>query len=310
MGTFTGIQSDSLNQWPDSLEDAIVQTVAYSDVFQYPLKVEEIHRYLIRWRVTLDKISEALSDPRLTPGRLTRIGDYYTLPGREGIVETRLRRAHASAVLWEKAIFWGRRIASLPFVRMIAVTGALSMDNSEAGDDLDYLIVTEPDRLWLCRGMVIALVRLAARQGDVICPNYFVSERALVVKEHNLYTAHEMAQMVPLTGYALYQRMRELNSWVEEWLPNAGGLPRPIPLDVAHTARWRPLAEAFLRTPLGGWLERSEMQRKLKKLSQQGAASANPEESEFGRDWCKGHFHAHGQQTVRALSSRLQELGH
>lgn len=309
MGTVAGTQSNSLHQWPATLEDAIVQTVAYSDVFQYPLKAQEIHRYLIRWRVTLDEVCEALSDPRLTPGRLTRIGDYYTLPGREAIVETRLRRAHTSAALWEKAIFWGHRIASLPFVRMVAVTGALSVDNSEAGDDLDYLIVTEPGRLWLCRGMVIALVRLAARQGDIICPNYFISERALVVKEHNLYTAHEMAQMVPLTGYTLYQRMRELNPWVEEWLPNAVGLPRPMPTNLATGPRWRPLAETLLRSPLGSWLERSEMQRKLKKLSQQGAASANPEESEFGPDWCKGHFHAHGQQTARALSSRLRELG-
>ncbi len=294
---------------PATLHDAIVQTVAYSDIFQYPLKAEEIHRYLIRWRVTLDEVCAALSDPHLTPQRLTRVGDYYTLPGREAIVETRLRRARTSTVLWEKAIFWGRRIASLPFVRMVAVTGALSVDNSEAGDDLDYLIVTEAGRLWLCRGLVIGLVRLAARRGDIICPNYFISERALVMREHSLYTAREMAQMVPLTGYMLYQRMRELNPWVEEWLPNAVGLPRPMPTDVATGARWRALAEAVLRTPLGGWLECSEMQRKLKKLSQQGAASANPHESEFGPDWCKGHFHAHGQQTAQALDHRLRSLG-
>lgn len=223
-------------------------------------------------------------------------------------METRRRRASTSLVLWKRAIFWGRRIASLPFVRMVAVTGALSVDNSEAGDDLDYLIVTEPGRLWLCRGLVIGLVRLAARQDDIICPNYFISERALEVKEHSLYTAREMAQMVPLSGYALYRRMRELNPWVEEWLPNAVGLPRPMPAGSAAAPRWRPLAEAVLRSPLGGWLDRLEMKRKLKKLSQQGTTSANPEESEFGSDWCKGHFHAHGWQTAQALSYRLHKL--
>ncbi len=297
------------NQRPTTLEDAIVQTVAYSDVFQYPLKVEEVHRYLIRWRVAPAELYATLVSPQVVPGRLRAVGEYYTLPGREEIVETRKRRARASAALWRKAVFWGHRIAALPFVRMVAVTGALSVDNSEDGDDLDYLIVTEPGRLWLCRGMVIALVRLAARQGDVICPNYFISERALVVKEHNLYTAHEMAQMVPLSGYGLYQRMRELNPWVEEWLPNAVGLPRPMPTAAMPAAKWRPLAEALLRTPVGGWLERSEMRRKLRKLTQQSAASANPEESEFGPDWCKGHFHAHGQQTAQALGTRLRELG-
>ncbi|MGQ9491607.1 MAG: hypothetical protein ACUVR4_11995 [Anaerolineae bacterium] len=232
-----------------------MQTVAYSDIFQYPLRAEEIHRYLIRWRTSLDEVYTALASSNLRPHRLAQVGDYYTLRGREAIVETRRRRASTSLVLWQRAIFWGRRMASLPFVRMVAVTGALLVDNSEAGDDLDYLIVTEPGRLWLCRALVIGLVRLAARQGDIICPNYFISERALKVKEHSLYTAREMAQIVPLFGYTLYRRMRELNPWVEEWLPNAVGLPRPMPTGDAAAPRWCPLAEAVLRSPLGaGWI--------------------------------------------------------
>jgi hypothetical protein len=293
-----------------AIEDAIVQAVSYSDVFDYPLRAEEIHRYLVGVPASPVEVCEALS--RLAPGPLARVGDYYTLAGREAIVATRRRRAEMAVTLWRRAHIWGRRIGWLPFVRMVAVTGALSVDNSESGDDLDYLIVTEPGRLWLCRMFVVGLVRLAARRGDIVCPNYFISARALVVSEHSLYTAREMAQMVPLTGMAIYWRMRALNPWVETFLPNATGLPRPAPAEDGTAPGWaapgwQVAAETILRTPLGTWLERWEMRRKLKKLSRQGAASANPAESEFGPDWCKGHFHAHASTTLRAMDGRMRQ---
>ena len=64
-----------------------------------------------------------------------------------------------------QAVRYGLTIARLPFVRMVAVPGALTMDNVEPGDDVDYLIVTAPDRLWLCRAVVIELVvKPAARR--------------------------------------------------------------------------------------------------------------------------------------------------
>jgi hypothetical protein len=191
---------------------------------------------------------------------------------------------------------------------MVAVTGALAMDNCEPGDDIDYLVVTETGRLWLCRALVVAVVRLARLRGVALCPNYFLTDRSLALTDCNLFTAHELAQMVPIAGLAVYQEMRGLNPWLLSFLPNAGGPPR---LDGGLTPRGRGVTRALerlLRTPPGDWLERWEMTRKIRRLSRQAGGQVEGE-AQFTVDWCKGHFDAHGERTLTGFAQRLRRLG-
>ena len=288
---------------PQTVDRAILYAVAYADVFDYPLTATEIHRYLVGLPASLAVIQSALRN-----GRVAHREDYFTLPGREAIVETRLRRAEVSARMWPQAVRYGRAVARLPFVRMVAVTGALAMDNAEPDTDVDYLIVTEPGRLWLCRAMVIAMVvKPAARRGEELCPNYLLSERTLAIPEHNLFTAHELAQMVPIAGMAVYQRMRQANDWTTRFLPNAGVHEPPQRVDGAPSSRQpgQTLAEVALRTPAGAWLERWEMNRKVRRFSQQADEQA---EVTFCADWCKGHFDHHGRSILEAFARRLEEV--
>jgi hypothetical protein len=286
------------------LERAIVHTLAYADVFDYPLTAAEVHRYLVGVAASPGAIRNALANGRVVPHLLTRRGRYYTLAGREGSVEIRQRRAALSAAYWRRAVHYGRVIAGLPFVRMVAVTGALAMDNL-ADEDIDYLVVTEPGRLWLCRAGVVGVVRLAGLRGVTLCPNYFLSEQALVLTERSLFTAHEVTQMVPLAGLETYARLRRLNRWTEAFLPNADGPPRRLGTVEPSARGVRGLAEAALRTRLGGTLESWEMRRKVRKL---GARGADHVEAGFSPDWCKGHFGDHGQRTLDRYRERLFAL--
>lgn len=289
------------------LERAIVRTLAYADVFDYPMTVPELHRYLIGVQTTRPQLETALRQGGDRPRGWRVRGSYLTLPGRESVVHTRLRRTRASARLWRKARRYGQRIASLPFVRMVAVTGALAMDNADPGEDIDYLVLTRQGRVWLCRAFTIALVRWAAQRGDALCPNYFLSEGSLVVQPRSLYTAHELMQMVPLSGWDVYARMRRLNGWALDLLPNASGPPartprRELPRRGGTASR---LAERILRSSAGAWLERRERERKIRKFRRMRQESA---EVSLGTDWCKGHQNAHGGRTLAAYTSRLAQL--
>jgi hypothetical protein len=295
------------------LEPAILQAVAYADVFDFPLRPEEIHRYLAGVAASCKSVREALRPGAALAGQLGRQDEFITLLGREALVDTRRRRAEVAARMWTRALDYGQQISRLPFVRMVAVTGALAMDNVEPGADIDYLIVTASGRLWLCRALVILIVRLAARRGDTVCPNFFLSERALLLKHRDFYTAHELAQMVPLAGLETYDRMRLANLWTHDFLPNAADAPdRDLP--TFRSSRLPPAKQAgewLLRSTPGGWLERWEMERKIRKFTRPSSGRSQPVNTEIGfsPDWCKGHADGHARRTLASYQERLQRLG-
>ena len=299
------------------LERAILQAVGYADVFDFPLTAAEIWRNLVEVAAGEEEVLAALNSARLTPTRLITQEGYYMLPGRSGLVELRRRRAAASARLWTRANHYGRLIASLPFVRMVAVTGALAVNNSEPGDDIDYLIVTEPGRLWLARAFTILLVKRAARRGDLICPNYFLSDQALALPERDLFTAHELAQMAPLAGYDVYLRMLALNAWAGDFLPNMQPSKKAVLADPERPLS-KKITELALRTPPGGWFERWEMTRKQARFSRQVILLESDfvvlnglkplYEVDFSAHRCKGHFNQHGRRTLQTYTAHLERM--
>lgn len=293
------------NPAPRSVQAAVLCTLAYADLFDYPLTAAEIHRYLVGMKVDPSTVDGLLHNGR-TPRCLTRTGAYFALSGREAIVEVRDERAQTAAELWPVAFRSGEAIARLPFVRMVAVTGALAVDNADPDDDIDYLVVTAPDRLWLCRAMIIHfVVRPAARRGITLCPNYLLSERALARFEHDLFTAHEIVQMVPVAGYEVYERICRLNGWAARFLPNAYGRPRFADRHRLPSRACTRKVEAVLRSSAAGRLERWEMSRKIARFDRQCRRDS---EASFSRDWCKGHFESHGHRVRDALFRRLEAL--
>ncbi|MFH1840866.1 MAG: hypothetical protein ABH807_01800 [Candidatus Shapirobacteria bacterium] len=197
--------------------DTVLRTLAYGDIFDYPLTAEEIKKYAIA----------PIQSIELPPKQ-----KYFFLPGREKLVQIRKQREKWSRQklrLARRAAGW---LKMIPWIKMTAVTGALAMNNADKGDDLDLLIITAKNRLWLTRLLAVLLIEVTGqrrRPGDKhfankICLNMFWSQDALAVplKERNLYTAHEVAQVKKIWDKDdVYQKFLAANAWVEKYLPNA-----------------------------------------------------------------------------------------
>jgi hypothetical protein len=292
------------------LEVAILRTVAYADVFDYPLTTDEVCRYLVGVAAPLSAVREALDTELLARHRLVRCQGYVTLPGRKPVVETRLRREAVSARMWRKGVQYGLAIASLPFVRLVAVTGTLAVNNMEQGEDIDYLIVTVPHRVWLARLLALVFVHLGRLEGVTICPNYVLSSDALGQFAPSFFTAHELAQMIPLYGYNVYQELIRVNAWARRFLPNAFNAPQDtVPYRVTPLGRaFKRGAEFALQGKLGDAWEGRERRLKIARLGTQ-AAHCGTSGAVFTPECCKGHINDHGRRIQEAYARRLHQIG-
>lgn len=271
---------------------AVHATVSYADVFDMPIELDHLHRYLVGASLTATE-TETVVDQLVTQGRLGRRGHLVHLPDRADVLDIWDERTERAATMWQDAERWGRRIGQVPFVRMVAVTGGLAVDSVADHDDIDFFIVVRPGRLWLTRLMIIALGHIAERSDIELCPNFIVSDEATVMEERTIYVARELAQMVVLVGPEICRTVRRQNDWMFDFLPNAsveGDETRATDQSVTIAQR---VAERVLLLPPFAWLEKREMHHKIAKLTQVRSRRPEvgaPDESSFSPHVCKGHM--------------------
>ncbi len=286
----------------NELEDAILCTLAYSDIFDYPLTLDELHRLLA--------IPAERADVEQRAARMKSVSSkdgYYYLAGRGAIVELRKKRETASRKMFERAVTYGRILGALPFIRMVALTGSLAVRNCDKDADYDYMISAKSGRLWLARAFALLLNRFSNLFGETLCPNLIVSENELVWKSKNLYSAREFCQMKLIAGTAVYAELRDSNRWVESYFPNWSDEINLMDHEkqIKISALIKKIIEFVLDNRFGDYIEAWEMNRKIARFQNQSGFGV---ETRFSADICQGNFNHHGTMTMNKLHEKLQTL--
>ncbi len=211
-----------------SVKDAILISVLYADIFDYSFTLEEMRTWLVFYK-----------NNQLSQKSFSHIdvisrehAHYFVLPKRHSLIAIRKKRFKYSKEKWKSALRVSQILQILPSVQLVGVTGALAMNNAKKNDDIDFFIIVYPETLWVSRLFVTILVELFGRRrrpnelnpANKVCLNMYVTRSALAVptKERDLFTAHEVLQMVPLWDrHNTYQKFLKANKWVKTFLPNA-----------------------------------------------------------------------------------------
>ncbi|MBP9802548.1 hypothetical protein KBC40_03085 [Patescibacteria group bacterium] len=217
------------------IEQAILKTVAFFDVFNYPLTAEEIWKWLYRPGrvVSLYEIKDILASSEYLKSKLSVTEAFYSLKDRE---YTHLIRKHHNNLAerkFNRALLLVRFYRYLPFVKMIAICNTLAYSNTGEDSDIDFFVIVQKDKIWVARFLIIFVVHLLGlrptkqNSRDSFCFSFFISEEVLDIQNimmhrDDIYSPYWVAQLLPIFDRDnTYQKFYEANAWVKKYLPNS-----------------------------------------------------------------------------------------
>lgn len=216
------------------LEQAVKKTVAYFDLFDYPLTALEIWRYLYAPNAPKCGIKELFSSLSafLAAGGLEAREGFYFLPGRGAILSARQERYALSFAKYRRARRFAKIFSRLPGVRMVALGNTLAWRHARAASDIDFFIVAEHGHIWSVRFLCALLAAvLRARptkteSADAICLSFFASSDSLNLQglaiEGDIYFPFWIISLVPLyDAGGVFEKFKKANAWILSALPNA-----------------------------------------------------------------------------------------
>jgi hypothetical protein len=200
-------------------ERGILRALLYFDLFQYPLTEAEIRAFSTTplsgdWASALVHLCDRQW--------IFKQGDFHSLKENSFRIGRRIagnERARQSMVTAHRMSRW---IAHIPFVRAIMLSGSISKGYMDINSDIDYFIITAPNRLWLVR-TTLAIIRrvFMFNSHRYLCTNYFIDDQHLEITEKNMFTAVETKTLVPMYGGDVISRFRRANGWISSYLPQS-----------------------------------------------------------------------------------------
>lgn len=201
--------------------ESILKVVAYFDMFNYPITMEEIRHFLDQ--PVRDRELESAIKHLLDKQMIWQLGRFYSLRNDPLLEQRRLEGNMLAVKQLKLAMRISRFISWFPYVRGVGISGSLSKNFAYKGSDFDFFIITAADRLWIARCFLHVFVKLfyIAGLGRLCCLNYYIDQQELEIREKNIFTATEGVTLLPAHGKQAFQNFFSANQWLYEYLPNS-----------------------------------------------------------------------------------------
>ncbi len=212
----------------NEIRRAIVETIAFFDLFNYPLTSDEIRNYLWKAKADLDEIEEALSGIE----EIEKKERFYFLKGREEIINKREERFGFTSRKLKRARLIAKIFKIFPWIKMIAVGNLIGKNNLRDESDIDFFVITEKNRIWITRFFTAALMQvfgLRPKRGkmrDKICLSFYIAEDEInlekfMMGENDIYFVYWTMGLRRIFGEkGMSKEFYEANAWIKNYLPN------------------------------------------------------------------------------------------
>jgi len=286
-------------------EKAIIRTLLYFDIFNHPLEKNELYELICTSpdRSAFEKDLEILIEKQL----VSQEGEYFYISKSKLSVEERVKKYERALNYHKIARFITAIIYRLPFVRGVMISGSLSKNAISKNDDIDYFIIAKKGRLWLCKFFILLFKKIfLLNSRKYLCINYFIDEVCLEIPDKNIFTATEIAFLIPLRNQEIYKQFVEANSWTKLFFPN-----RPFNLDRCRNNSdpfYKKLLEKLLNGKTGDKLDTYFMELSVKKnkkrygLADQKLISSNIRNDKLVS---KNHFPGYQHTIIERYNSKI-----
>jgi hypothetical protein len=184
---------------------SFIRKLLYFDIFSYPLLAEEIYEYCDYQDIDLNRSFKVLEELKAENLISSHSGFYFI--GDEGSkIERRFEANQQAGHRMNDARKNVSIAANFPFVRAVFISGTLSKHVMKPDNDIDFFIITEPGKLWVCRAFLTLYKKLILRNSyRNFCLNYFVDSNNLEIPDKNIFTSTEVAFLLPMYNYSVYE---------------------------------------------------------------------------------------------------------
>lgn len=250
-----------------NLEESILATLAYFDVFKYPLTLTELQRYLLKHKASLEEVSSQI-EKLVSEKKVQTERGFYFLPQKNNLADLRLKNYSNYAIKYwktfKRAFFF---LKFIPFLRFVGVCNNLAINNVNQKSDIDIFLVADKNYIWLVRAFVVIILSITKLRhyghhvAGKICLSFYVTEdnlnlESIAKKPYDIYLNYWVTQLVPVLDQNIYHKFQEENLWVQEMIPSFPGSfdrSKDIPESSQLVGGIKRLKEFFLSFGLG-WL--------------------------------------------------------
>lgn len=213
------------------IQEAILKTLSYFDIFGYPLTIEEIRR-LLWFPCNLSNEDFVVNLQTLLDSKqIDYEHSFYFLKDKKENVKSRqlkVKLVEQKMAIAKRAV---EKLRKVPFLRAVFVCNTVAAGVPNIDSDIDVFIVARQNYIWLVRffsTIILKFFRLrttGSNHRDRVCLSFYTTDNNLNLEKlkmknkTDIYLVYWLLQLVPIYDPEnLYVSIMRANKWLDQYI--------------------------------------------------------------------------------------------